>query len=40
MKALVWKDGMGESWEIEPIPDKLVDAAEAARPAGSAGWLR
>jgi elongation factor G len=31
MKALVWKDGMGESWEVESIPEKLLDAAEAAR---------
>jgi elongation factor G len=31
MKALVWKDGMGESWEVEPIPEKMLDAAEAAR---------
>ncbi|MHB8218998.1 MAG: elongation factor G [Acidimicrobiales bacterium] len=31
MKALVWEDGMGEKWEEEPITEKLVDDAEAAR---------
>ncbi len=30
MRALVWDDGMGEDWIEEPIPDNLVDAAEAA----------
>jgi len=30
MRALVWDDGMGEDWIEEPIPEHLVDAAEAA----------
>jgi elongation factor G len=31
MKALVWDDGMGESYETQEIPEALRDAAEAAR---------
>ncbi|MHB1487665.1 MAG: GTP-binding protein, partial [Acidimicrobiales bacterium] len=30
-EALVWEEGMGESWTVEPIPADLADAAEAAR---------
>ncbi|HLG67861.1 MAG TPA: elongation factor G [Acidimicrobiales bacterium] len=30
-QALVWEDGMGESWQVLPVPDDLADAAEAAR---------
>ncbi|MGH9071631.1 MAG: elongation factor G [Acidimicrobiales bacterium] len=33
MKALVWEEGMGESWTVEDIPAKLVGAAEGARQA-------
>ncbi len=31
MKALVWPEGMGESWSVEEIPAELSDAAEAGR---------
>jgi elongation factor G len=31
--ALVWEDGMGEKWEIQPIPEHLVAETEAARHA-------
>ncbi|HET9732934.1 MAG TPA: elongation factor G [Acidimicrobiales bacterium] len=31
MKALVWEEGMGESWEVLDLPAELTDAAEAAR---------
>ena len=33
MKALVWGEGMGETWETREIPDHLVAAAEEARHA-------
>ncbi|MGH9306458.1 MAG: elongation factor G [Acidimicrobiales bacterium] len=29
--ALVWEEGMGESWSIEEVPADLVEATEAAR---------
>ena len=33
MKALVWGEGMGETWETREIPARLTDAAEEARHA-------
>ncbi len=33
MKALVWGEGMGETWETREIPDHLAGAAEEARHA-------
>ena len=33
MKALVWGEGMGETWETREIPEHLVQAAEEARHA-------
>ena len=33
MKALVWAEGMGETWETREIPEHLVGAAEEARHA-------
>src|SRR5271165_2881040 len=33
MKALVWGEGMGETWETRDIPDHLAGAAEEARHA-------
>jgi len=30
-KALVWDDGMGDTWREEPVPAELADEAEAAR---------
>jgi elongation factor G len=31
MKALIWGDGMGETWETREIPAHLLEAAEKAR---------
>jgi elongation factor G len=31
MKALVWSDGMGESWEVTDVPEDLMVEAEDAR---------
>ena len=31
MKAIVYKDDLGQDWEVTDIPDELADAAHAAR---------
>ncbi len=31
MKALIWQDGLGETWVTEQVPEHLASAAEAAR---------
>jgi elongation factor G len=31
MKALVWEEGMGESWEVTDIPESLRESAESYR---------
>ncbi|MFZ2059106.1 MAG: elongation factor G [Acidimicrobiales bacterium] len=33
MKALVWGEGMGETWETREVPEHLADVAEQARHA-------
>jgi elongation factor G len=33
MRALVWVEGMGETWETRDIPEHLLEAAEEARSA-------
>ncbi len=33
MRALLWEEGMGESWTVTDIPTELLEAADAARQA-------